>query len=159
HGSSPSWLLALRIRGRRAPHALALSLCPMLLSLRWLNDYLDPGNLTKEEAEDVLMNLGSPIEAWEGDRFDLEVTSNRGDLLCHLGAAREVAAKTGRKLKLPDARATDRAAQPRPGQSGAPVSGTVGATNHLKLVNSVPDACPLFTARVIKNVKIAPSPS
>src|ERR1041384_5775186 len=76
----------------------ALSLCPMLLSLRWLNDSLDPGNLTKEEAEDVLMNLGFPIETWEGDRFDLEVTSNRGDLLCHVGAAREVAAKTGRRL-------------------------------------------------------------
>jgi phenylalanyl-tRNA synthetase beta chain len=121
----------------------------MNLSLRWLNDYLDPGNLTKEEAEDVLTNLGSPIETWDGDKFDLEVTSNRGDLLCHLGAAREVAAKTGRKLKHngpvpPDLRTKD-AGQP--------------ASNFLKLTNSVPDSCPLFTARVIKGVKVGPSPA
>src|SRR5262245_59393967 len=117
----------------------------MLLSLRWLNDYLDPGNLTKQEAEDVLMNLGFPIETWEGDRFDLEVTSNRGDLLCHLGAAREVAAKTGRKLKISDLR--------------FPISDSSPPTTGLRLVNSVPEACPLFTARVIKGVKIAPSPT
>jgi phenylalanyl-tRNA synthetase beta chain len=121
----------------------------MLLSLRWLNDYLDPGNLTKEEAEDVLMNLGFPIETWEGDRFDLEVTSNRGDLLCHLGAAREVAAKTGRKLKLSGAIPGSKA-----GTSSAPSASSV-----LKLSNRTPEVCPLFTARVIKGVKIGPSPA
>ena len=117
----------------------------MNLSLAWLNDYLDPGDLSKGEAEDVLMNLGFPIEAWEGDRFDLEVTSNRGDLLCHLGAAREVSAKTGRKLKLPKG-------NPGAGQGDS-------AAGHLKLVNLTPDVCPLFTARVIQGVKIGPSPA
>jgi phenylalanyl-tRNA synthetase beta chain len=121
----------------------------MLLSLRWLNDYLDPGNLTKEEAEDILTNLGSPIETWDGDKFDLEVTSNRGDLLCHFGAAREVAAKTGRKLKPQGPVPSDL----RPKDSGQL------ASNFLKLTNSVPDSCPLFTARIIRNVKVGPSPA
>jgi phenylalanyl-tRNA synthetase beta chain len=114
----------------------------MHLSLRWVNDYLSPGDVSAAEAEDVLMNLGFPVESWEGDRFDLEVTSNRGDVLCHIGAAREIAAKTGRALKLPEvALAED--AEPA----------------ELTLINEVPDVCPLFTARVIKGVKIGPSPA
>src|SRR4051812_27072490 len=112
----------------------------MHLSLRWLNDLLAPGDLTPALAEDTLMNLGFPVESWEGDRFDLEVTSNRGDMLCHLGAAREVSAKTGRTLKAPVADLREDA-------------GAGPAGDHLTLINSTPEVCPLFTARVIRGVK------
>jgi phenylalanyl-tRNA synthetase beta chain len=118
----------------------------MHLSLRWVNDYLSPGDVSATEAEDVLMNLGFPVESWEGDKFDLEVTSNRGDMLCHIGAALEIAAKTGRAMKVP------RAAVPEDAAAGP-------AADALTLINDTPDACPLFTARVIKGVKVGPSPA
>lgn len=35
--------------------------------------------------------------------FDVSITANRGDCLSHIGIAREVAALTGKELKLPDA--------------------------------------------------------
>src|SRR5438132_8962426 len=49
--------------------------------------------------------IGMPI----GDLFpadtilDVEITPNRGDLLSHFGLAREIAALTGKKLRLPPA--------------------------------------------------------
>jgi len=118
----------------------------MHLSLRWLNDLLSPGDLTPQSAEDLLMNVGFPIETWEGDKFDLEVTSNRGDMLCHLGAAREVAAKTGRALKMPPAELRE-----------DPSAGA--ASDAVKVINSTPEVCPLFCARVIRAVKVGPSPA
>lgn len=74
--------------------------------------------------------------------FDLEITPNRSDLLSHTGLARELAALTGKALiKTIDISSTK----------------TKDAeASHLKL--SAPESCPLYTARVIKNVRVAPSP-
>ena len=63
----------------------------MHISLRWLNEYLEPGNVTAEEAERVLTYAGFPIETAttlpNGDvMLDVEVTSNRGDVLSHIGS-------------------------------------------------------------------------
>ncbi len=124
----------------------------MDISLRWLNKYLAPGDLTADEADEALTHAGFPIESREalasGDtRLDVEVTSNRGDVLCHLGCAREVAASgmasTPRTL-MPPAIATP------------PASGPVA--DALTLENREPGVCPLFTARVIRGVKVGPSP-
>lgn len=126
----------------------------MQASVRWINEYLTPADLTADEAADVLMNLGFPIETREelapadggpDTRMDVEVTSNRGDCLCQVGLAREVAAKTGRRFAPP---------APRPlAAAGGPVAAC------LKLDNRRPDVCPLFTARVIRGVKVGPSPA
>ncbi|XVJ60627.1 MAG: phenylalanine--tRNA ligase subunit beta [Tepidisphaera sp.] len=126
----------------------------MHASVRWLNQYLTPANLTADEAADVLMNLGFPIETreevvfqWEtpDTRLDVEVTSNRGDCLSQVGLAREIAAKTGRAFAMPVVKAV-------PG-NGRPVASA------LKLDVRTPDACPRFTARVIRGVKVGPSPA
>lgn len=120
----------------------------MQCSLKWLNRYLEPGNVGPDEAEAVLMGLGFPIESRTeqgGDwLLDVEVTSNRGDCLSHLGLAREVAAKTGRKLRSPLLGLSEPAARPPAG---------------FTLENKAPDACPRFTARVIRGVKVGPSPA
>jgi phenylalanyl-tRNA synthetase beta chain len=67
-----------------------------------------------------------------------------------VGVAREIAAArhatTRRTLKMPEVYL------PGGEGTGAPVSDT------LRLENRVPDRCPLFTARLIRNVKIGPSP-
>jgi phenylalanyl-tRNA synthetase beta chain len=77
----------------------------MKISLHWLNDYVDTGDLTPEQVAEILSNVGLPCEGIErlGDDsvIDVEVTSNRGDCLSHIGIARELAAATGKELRLP----------------------------------------------------------
>ena len=75
--------------------------------------------------------------------LDIGVTPNRSDCLSIVGVAREVAAVTGKELRYPP---------------------SVVAENDEEIqgITSVsiedPDLCPRYTARVIKNVRIGPSP-
>ena len=79
----------------------------MKISLSWLRDYVET-DLKAEEIAEILSNLGLPCEGIEhlADDvvIDVEVTSNRGDCLSHIGIARELAAATGKALRLPDVR-------------------------------------------------------
>ncbi|MHC4076750.1 MAG: phenylalanine--tRNA ligase subunit beta, partial [Planctomycetota bacterium] len=76
----------------------------MKISLNWLNDYIETG-LSAEQIAEILSNIGFPYEAIEhlddDAIIDLEVTSNRGDCLSYIGIARELAAFTGKDLKIP----------------------------------------------------------
>src|SRR4051812_6142856 len=67
----------------------------MKISLEWLKDFVG-GELAAEAVADSLMRGGLPVEVIErhGDDhvLDVEVTSNRGDCLSHIGVGREVAA-------------------------------------------------------------------
>ena len=119
----------------------------MRTSVLWLNDYLDrPADAAEQAA--ALTSAGLPFdggdaaengEAWQ----EIETTSNRGDCLCHLGMAREVAAVTGRGLKLPPA---------------SPKSGGGRAEDRIRVGNHERTLCPRYTARVIVGVKVGPSP-
>lgn len=75
--------------------------------------------------------------------FELEITPNRPDCLSIIGIAREVAAIYGKPLKLPAVELNE---------SGAPVQKEISV--------EVQDStkCPRYTARVLKNAKIGPSP-
>ena len=74
-----------------------------------------------------------------GDRDD----SNRGDCLCHVGMAREIAASTGRSLRLPAVRSS---------------AGGGRAGDFIRVRNHEHALCPRYTARVIRGVKVGPSP-
>ncbi len=119
----------------------------MIISLNWLNTYLDRP-VDAETAEGVLTNVGFPLDGRD-DRdggesiLDVEVTSNRPDCLSHVGVAREIAAATGRSLLRP---AVD---LPDPGGD---------VRDHAGLTNDAPDLCPQYTARVIRGVRVGPSP-
>ncbi|MGE3108480.1 MAG: phenylalanine--tRNA ligase subunit beta [Phycisphaerales bacterium] len=133
----------------------------MKTSVRWLNTYLSPPGVDAAEAERVLTHAGFPIESSEavgtGDTMlDVEITSNRGDCISHIGLAREIAAGTGRSLVYPATPASVISGDdPRaPEQAGA--AGGIGGVVSLR--NTVPDVCGLFTARVIRGVKVGPSP-
>ena len=76
--------------------------------------------------------------------FDLEVTPNRPDLNSVIGIAREIAASTGRPLRLPEIRLTE---------SEPP------AAQLVRVQLDAPDLCPRYTARVIRGVRIGPSPA
>lgn len=74
---------------------------------------------------------------------EFEITPNRPDCLSVIGLAREAAVSFDRELKLhtPEVRGAGDA---------------VG--NYLSVKIDAADLCPRYTARVVKNVKIAPSP-
>jgi phenylalanyl-tRNA synthetase beta chain len=76
--------------------------------------------------------------------YDLEVTPNRPDLNSVIGIAREIAALTGNPLKLPAIQFLS--------TSSEPISGVVT----VRLEDA--ELCPRYTARVIRRVKIGPSP-
>jgi phenylalanyl-tRNA synthetase beta chain len=73
--------------------------------------------------------------------FDLEVTPNRPDCLSMIGVARELAALTGRSLRLPDLKVN------------APDS-----TEQMTVEIESAEACPRYTARVLIGARITPSP-
>jgi phenylalanyl-tRNA synthetase beta chain len=75
--------------------------------------------------------------------YDLEITPNRPDLNSVIGIAREISAVTGNPLKLPQIKLAE-------------------AGNRAEELVAVriedPELCPRYTARVVRGVKIAPSP-
>ncbi|MDD3604949.1 MAG: phenylalanine--tRNA ligase subunit beta, partial [Kiritimatiellae bacterium] len=75
--------------------------------------------------------------------LDLEITPNRPDCLSIIGLAREVSALYGRPLRLP----------------AADFEETSEDVNALAAVEvKEPEKCPRYTARVLQNIRIAPSP-
>ncbi|PSB22594.1 phenylalanine--tRNA ligase subunit beta [filamentous cyanobacterium CCP2] len=74
--------------------------------------------------------------------LDLTSTANRADALSMVGIAREVAALTGAKLKLPE----------------IPQIPVKTGGKDLKLKISEPQACPIYIGTIIEGVTIAPSP-
>ena len=120
----------------------------MHISCNWLSTYVEHG-FDAGQLADLLTHQAVPVEssvaAGEDDTvLELEVTSNRPDLLSHLGVAQEVAAATRGVVELP--------ATPL-----EPVTGRV--EDAAKLEVQAPDLCPLYTARVIRNVRVGPSPA
>jgi phenylalanyl-tRNA synthetase beta chain len=119
----------------------------MKISMEWLAEYL-PGPLEAERAGDALTHGGLPVEVIErhGDDtvMDVEVTSNRGDCLSHVGIARELAALLGRELREPSPQMNEAKTA-----TGEVASVAIDAS----------DLCPHYTARVIRGVKIGASPA
>ena len=118
----------------------------MNISYNWLKDLINI-DLAPELLAERLTRVGLAVEGIHphGDDYvlDIDLTSNRPDCLSHLGVARELRVITGNELKANDY-------QPEPPYPAALASDIVKIED--------PDLCHRFTARVIKNVKIGPSP-
>jgi phenylalanyl-tRNA synthetase beta chain len=118
----------------------------MKILLSWLNDYIETG-LTAEQIAEILSDLGLPCEGignlGDDTVIDVEVTSNRGDCLSYIGIARELAAATGKELKIPAAELDES-------------SKDVAEFASVEILE--PDLCSRYTARIIENAKVAPSP-
>ena len=118
----------------------------MDISYNWLRDLTDVA-LDPRPLADRLTMAGLAVDAVheKGDDFVLEfdLTSNRPDCLSHLGVAREAAALAGAEVKLPDLTAR-----------------TVGgrAEQFTAVEIEDPALCPRYAARVVRGVKIGPSP-
>ncbi len=118
----------------------------MLISWNWLQQYV-PLTVPPEELEQRLMMAGLNHEETHavGDDLciDLEVTSNRPDCLGHIGIAREVSVLWDCGLTIPAAHA---------------VEGKARVDDLVRVHIDCPDLCSRYTARVIRGVKIGPSP-
>ncbi len=118
----------------------------MIVSTDWLAEYVTL-SMPIEELTEKLTLTGLNLEGIEpigGDTaIDLEVTSNRPDCLGHLGVAREIAVLWGQGLKKSD---------PQPAASGPSVARVTS------VAIEAAELCPRYTARLIKGVKIGPSP-
>ncbi len=75
--------------------------------------------------------------------IEYEITSNRVDCYSVIGIAREAAATFGKKLVLPEV--------PKTGNDE-------DVNDYISVTVEDTDLCPRYTARVVKNVKIGPSP-
>ena len=76
-------------------------------------------------------------------RFEYEITSNRVDCFGMIGIAREVAATFGKELVVPEVKET---------------GNSEDVNDYISVEVKNPELCPRYTARVVKNIKIAPSP-
>src|SRR5687768_8845913 len=118
----------------------------MLISYNWLRE-LTGTTMTPEDLRERLTMVGLAIDAVEqhgGDAvLDVEVPSNRPDCLSHVGIAREVAVIENGRMYLP---------------AGEQIK-TEGRAESLTAVEiKDPDLCPRYAARLIRGVKIGPSP-
>ncbi|MBT3277823.1 MAG: phenylalanine--tRNA ligase subunit beta [Phycisphaerales bacterium] len=119
----------------------------MNISLNWLQEYVDI-DLPTEDLTELLTQTGLNFEGYvETDHddtvLDLEVTSNRPDWLGHLGVARELAAATEKPFTLPTVTLP---------------AGSDDVNDLTSVTVDAPALCPRYTARIIRNVKVGPSP-
>ncbi len=119
----------------------------MIVSRQWLLDYI-PLDLPVQEWADRLTMSGCNLESIEpaGNDFavDLEITSNRADCLGHIGIARELSVL----LDVPFT---------RPGAMVEPIADLTDSVTSVEL--QCPDMCPQYMARVVRGVKVGPSPA
>ena len=115
---------------------------------------LDPEAIGHKKEDGLLIlredaKVGQPFAEYLGRSgsdvvYDLEVTPNRPDLNSVIGIAREIAAVTGNALTIPEV--------------GSQKS-EVRTENLVAVKIEDAELCPRYTARVIKGVKVGPSPA
>lgn len=120
----------------------------MKVSIEWLQQFLPGDPLDPQRCAEALTHGGLPVENVEtvgpDTVLDVEVTSNRSDCLSVFGVAAELAALLDRPLTFADA---------SPAASG-PATSSLTSVAIERL-----DLCPHYTARLVRNVKVGPSPA
>ncbi len=118
----------------------------MKISYKWLGEHVAL-SLEPKELADRLTMVGLAVDAIEraGDDHVLEfdLTSNRPDCLSHLGVAREAAIVCGASFKRTDVSLEE-------------IDPAIESVTSVEVL--APDLCPRFTARVVRGVKVGPSP-
>jgi phenylalanyl-tRNA synthetase beta chain len=119
----------------------------MKVVYNWLKDFIDVTAAPDDLASRLALsgtNIAGVENGVHGAVIDAEVSSNRPDCLSHYGMAREVGAIYKLLLK---------AVLPKPSESAA-----AKAADAVRVEIQAPELCGRFTARVIRGVKVQPSP-
>src|SRR5215211_1671023 len=118
----------------------------MLISYQWIKEFTETRR-SPEELRERLTMVGLAIDAVEEHNddavLDVEVPSNRPDCLSHVGIAREVAVIEHGHMRLP-------ASEPPKAEGRAADFTSVDIKD--------PALCPRYAARLVRGVKIGPSP-
>jgi len=119
----------------------------MKVLYEWLKEFV-AFTAAPEELRERLSLSGTAVDAIEksaaGPVLDVEVTANRGDCLGHYGIAREVSAVYRKPLR-------------RLAPKFAEISEK--ASSAVRVEIDCPELCGRYTARVLRGVKIGPSPA
>jgi len=141
----------------------------MKLSSQWIRDFVDLSVDDRRLAED-LTGVGIAVEGISGSGadcvFEMEIGTNRPDAMNHYGVAREAAAVYDLPLKQLSALTSQPSAiQHTSAAKAASFSIADGTTEVVPFPISSfpisveePQLCPRFSARVIHNTRIKPSP-
>jgi len=117
----------------------------MKLLPNWIRDYVDLGVDDNRLASD-LTDVGIGVEGISGSGkdtvYEVEIGTNRPDAMNHYGVAREAAAIYDLPLKP---------------ASGSRLPASAGS-DRFPITVEEPSLCPRFSARVIRNTRIVPSP-
>jgi phenylalanyl-tRNA synthetase beta chain len=105
-----------------------------------------------EDADGILVldgraKVGMPLAQYLGRTdivYEIEITANRGDWLCHFGVAREIGAMLGKRMRKP-------AIQLRESRERASSVASVEVIDQ--------QGCPRYSARVLRGVRVQPSPA
>ncbi|MSO23397.1 MAG: phenylalanine--tRNA ligase subunit beta [Acidobacteria bacterium] len=119
----------------------------MKISYLWLKQFVDCDASPRQLADDLSM-VGVVAEGLEqagsDTILDLDITSNRPDCLSHVGVAREAGTRYQKPVKA----------------VAAPVQESAeAAASQISVTIESPQLCARYCARVIRNVKVAPSPA
>lgn len=118
----------------------------MLIPVKWLKEFVAT-SLSGQAMADRMLNRGLETTFVKngGEEFlEVDILPNRGDCLSVYGVAREAAAMIGAELK------------PLPKPKAKP--GDRQAKNDFKLEINDLDLCPCYLGRIVRGVKIGPSP-
>ena len=151
----------------------------MKLSPHWIRDYVDLTVDDRRLAED-LTNVGIAVEGSSGSGadavFEMEIGTNRPDAMNHYGVAREAAAIYDLPLRPIAPRLPSAAKAANPNGGNAALKGRSSTAQYgrsstdqygrsstdqesaFPITVEEPALCPRFSARVIRNTHIKPSP-
>ena len=118
----------------------------MFISYEWLKELTDT-RLSPQDLRERLTMVGLAIDAVESHDsdavLDVEVPSNRPDCLSHVGIAREVTVIGNGRMRMP---------------AGERIKTEGHAESFTSVEIKDPDLCPRYAARLVRGVKIGPSP-
>ena len=125
----------------------------MKISPNWIRDFVGLTVDDRRLAED-LTDVGLGVEGISGSGadtvFEMEIGTNRPDAMNHYGVAREAAAIYDLPLKLLLEKSP---LKPKAGLNGAPTQ-----AGEFPIIVEEPQLCPRFSALVIRDTEIKPSP-
>jgi len=118
----------------------------------WLREFVDVPADDRQLAE-ALTSAGIAVESVQQENgatvYEMDLTTNRVDAMNHYGVAREASAIYDVELKE---------VEPLSSPTLSPTDGERMGHPHFLIVMDDPQGCARYTARIVRDVKIGPSP-